>query len=93
MLSKESAEEISSVFRRFSQSLDNHQLKPTQGFALMVTLLDSQNRCLHYPVKGMLHVIEQGWNMGVSQAVFHQYDNGRLGPPVVVKNPHFEYGG
>lgn len=76
------------------RSAKSHQLHPVQGFALRVTLLASDNVVIKYPVEGVLHVLEQGFNLGASHAVFHHlHDDGTLGPPVAARNPKFSYGG
>ena len=52
----------------------------------------SDNKHLAYPVKGVLLVFEQGTDLGISQAVFHERNSGgALGAPCVVNNPKFIY--
>jgi len=78
----------------YFDSLANHQLRPKSGFALPVTLLESDNKYLKYPCDGVIVAFEHGMNLTLVQAVFHAYDWRRdvLGAPVVVKHPKFKYG-
>jgi hypothetical protein len=79
------------MFRPDFASLKAHQIKPHNGFALKVRLMASENEYIRYPAKGVLHVLEQGSDLSIIVAVFHvAYPDGRLGSPVVVRNPRFE---
>lgn len=56
--------------------------------AIKVTLLNSMNTHLNYPVVGILHVLETGMSGEILQATF----KGERGAPVTVRNPVFVYG-
>lgn len=66
----------------------------TSWFSLAVTLMASDNQYLTYPVRGVIRFSEQGTDLGIRSAVFHRMDeDGRLGPPVVVRKPTFMFDG
>ena len=75
---------------KFYQSLQNHQISVTHGFAQKVTLLSSDNPYYNYPRQGVLVCFEQGTNLSQIVSVFHELkEDGSLGAPGVVKNPKF----
>ena len=77
-------------------SLRNHQItgKGTVGFPLFVTLTQSDNQHLQYPIRGVLVINEQGMDLRIIQAVFHELrEDGSLGPPVTAENPRFTFDG
>ncbi len=76
------------------ESMKHHQLHPVQHPQLMVTVTNSDNPYMDYPVSGVLHMHEIGTDLHVSQSVFHKLlDDGSLGPPVRMENVKFEYRG
>ena len=74
--------------------MKDHQIKSggTSWFSLPVVLEASDNPCISYPSVGVIRFSEQGVDLSIINAIFHQmsYD-GRLGPPVSAKNPRFRY--
>ena len=60
---------------------------------LLVTLENSDNGYLAYPVKGLLEFFEIGCNGHLSVGVFRRLkENGEYSCPCVVKNCIFSYG-
>lgn len=80
---------------KFFESLKNHQItgKGIVGFGLPVTLTDSDNQYLSYPIRGVIVILEQGTDLSIIKAVFHVRDpaSDSLGPPVSVGHPRFEF--
>lgn len=78
----------------FYESMKDHQIKcsGTSWFSLPVVLEASDNEYLSYPSVGVIRFAEQATDLNITTAIFHQmaYD-GRLGPPVSVRNPRFRY--
>jgi hypothetical protein len=75
---------ISQERQNFFKSLKIHQIrgKGTIGFGQVVNLTSSDNDYIKYPCKGVLDIIEQGMDLSIIVAVFHQMkDDGSLGPP------------
>lgn len=59
---------------------------------LTVELLSSKNEYISHPAKGLIQISEIGTGGQVICAVFRELGNdGRLGAPVVVKEPSFKY--
>jgi len=80
----------------FDESMKVHQIKGAgiSGFAQRVTLYSSDNPYMVYPVNGVLVINEQGVDLSIIKAVFHQlHEDNTLGPPVSVGNPVFATGG
>lgn len=79
---------------KFHDSLKTHRIKcaGTSWFSLPITLTDSDNNYLSYPVAGVIRFAEQGVDLSIIQAIFHALkDDGSLGPPVSAPNARFEY--
>lgn len=77
----------------FDESMKVHQIRCTQGFAMRVTLTDSDNTYMAYPAKGVLVILEQGTDLSIIGAVFHPlHDDNTLGPPVSAYRPAFTAG-
>ncbi len=76
--------------KQFYDSLGNHQIKPRNGWALLVELLGSDNKAIKYPAIGVLVCFEQGVGLQISQAIFHiQKPDGSLGAPITARRPRF----
>lgn len=85
---------MNDIRRAFYDSLEVHQIRCAgiTGFALPVVLEDSGNEYIRHPARGVIRFAEQGVDLSIIQAAFHQIGaDGRLGPPVRVPRPRFTY--
>lgn len=80
----------------FFESLKQHSIKGkgTIGYTQIVTLTESDNGYLRYPVRGALTIIEQGVDLSPIVAVFRTLnEDGTLGVPVETRRPKFTFDG
>lgn len=75
---------------QFLKSLELHQIKLCGGFAQRVMLEKSDNPYFHYPVLGVVVILEQGIDLSIISAIFHKEKaDGSLGAPAVIKNAKY----
>lgn len=75
-------------------SLAAHQIKPQNGFALYGDLLGFEasefQKNLRVPLRGTLHVLEQGADLSIIAALFHkEKPEGMFEAPFMVRKPVF----